>query len=99
MIKTFFVASGQTISFKSPTRAEPKSPMNVRYAAAALMAAGLLLSAPAFAQTTPAEKQKTQEGTSMPGPGGGAFNADPDYKQRAQNLTPSPNENGIGNTK
>jgi hypothetical protein len=77
MINTIFVPPDQTAK-------------KTRNIAAALMAAGLFLAVPAFAQTTPAEKQKTQEGgASMPGPTGGAFNADPNYKQRTQEGGPS----------
>jgi hypothetical protein len=55
----------------------------------ALMAVGLLMAAPAFAQTTPARKQPTQEGgPSMPLPITQPYNAnpsgDPNYKQRTQ---------------
>jgi hypothetical protein len=69
--------------------------MNTRYLSAALMAAGLLVAAPAFAQTSPVQKQPTQEGgPSMPEPCGLPYNAhpstDPDCKQRTQNLTPTP---------
>jgi hypothetical protein len=44
------------------------------------MGAGLLMAAPAFAQTTPAQKQKTQDGNSPTtvGPGSAA------YKQKTQ---------------
>jgi hypothetical protein len=57
---------------------------------ATLMAFGLLVAAPAFAQTTPVQKQPTQEGApSMPGPTGGAFNANPNYKQPTQEGGPS----------
>jgi hypothetical protein len=93
MIKTFLVAADQTVNFKLPSRPcylALKSPMSIRNISAALMAAGLLLAAPAFAETAPAEKQKTQEGApSMPGPAGGPANADPNYKQKAQEGTPS----------
>ena len=69
--------------------------MNIKYLSAALMAAGFLIAAPAFAQTSPASKQPTQEGgPSMPMPCGLPYNAnpsaDPDCKQRTQNLSPSP---------
>ena len=62
-----------------------------------LMSAGLFMAVPAFAQTTPAQKQPTQEGgPSMPMPCGRPFNAspggDPDCKQRTQNLTPTPGQ-------
>jgi hypothetical protein len=63
--------------------------MKTRNVSAALMAFGLLVAAPAFAQTTPAQKQPTQEGgPSMPNPITKPFNAnpagDPNYKQRTQ---------------
>jgi hypothetical protein len=69
--------------------------MNTRYLSAALMAAGLLVAAPAFAQTTSAQKQPTQEGgPSMPMPCGLPYNAnpgaDPDCKQRTQDLSAAP---------
>ena len=62
--------------------------------AATLMAFGLVMAVPAFAQTTQAQKQPTQEGGgSMPMPCGLPYNAhpagDPDCKQRTQNLTPT----------
>jgi general stress protein YciG len=64
--------------------------MNILKLSAALMVGGLLVAAPAFAQTTSAKKQPTQEGgPSMPGPTGGNFNADPNYKQRTQEGGPS----------
>ena len=57
--------------------------MNLYKLSAAVMAAGLLVAAPAFAQT--AQKQPTQsDGPSMPAPTGGNFNADPNYKQKTQ---------------
>ena len=60
--------------------------MNTHSLSATLMALGLLTAVPAFAQTTPAQKQPTQEGggPSMTGPTGGAFNANPNYKQPTQ---------------
>jgi hypothetical protein len=69
--------------------------MNTRYLSAALMAAGLLIAAPAFAQTAPAQKQPTQEGgassldTECYKPFNERPSADPNCKQRTQNLTPS----------
>ena len=68
--------------------------MNVKYLAA-LMTAGLLVTAPAFAQSTTAQKQPTQEGGSSfePLPCNSILTAnpaaDPDCKQHTQNLTPS----------
>ncbi len=55
----------------------------------ALMSVGLVVAAPAFAQTTPVQKQKTQEGgASMPTPITQPYNAnpsgDPNYKQKTQ---------------
>ena len=73
--------------------------MQIQYLSAALMAAGLLIAVPAFAQTAPAQKQPTQEGggTFMARPCGLPYNADsaddPDCaarKQKTQNLSPSP---------
>ena len=59
---------------------------------AALLTAGVLMVAPAFAQTTPPKKQPTQEGgPSMPGP-----NGNNGYKQPTQESGPSmpgPNAN------
>src|SRR5277367_2654725 len=64
--------------------------MTIQNLSAALMAFGLLTAAPAFAQTAPVQKQPTQEGgPSMPGPTGGAFNANPNYKQPTQEGGPS----------
>jgi len=74
--------------------------MKIINLSAALIAAGLLISGSAFAQTpsatTTAQKQKTQEGgpTFAPMPCSGPENAnskaDPNCKQRTQNLSPSP---------
>jgi hypothetical protein len=64
--------------------------MKSRNLSGALMAFGLLLAVPAFAQTSPAQKQPTQEGggPSMPTPITQPYNAnpagDPNYKQRTQ---------------
>jgi len=67
--------------------------MNVKNLAAALMSAGLLIAAPAFAQTSAAQKQPTQEGGSTYTPCSQPYNAnptaDPNCKQRTQNLSPS----------
>jgi hypothetical protein len=78
--------------------------MNTRYLSAALMAAGLLITAPAFAQTTQAQKQPTQEGGSTYPehcslPYNANPSADPDCKQRTQNLMPSPVNTAQGATK
>jgi hypothetical protein len=71
---------------------------------AALMAAGLFLAAPAFAQTAPTEKQKTQEGApatpqtasdykQKTQEGGSAIpETASEYKQRTQSLVPPTNE-------
>jgi hypothetical protein len=60
--------------------------MHTQRLSAILMAAGLLVSAPAFAQT----KQPTQEGgPSMASPSGAPFNANPNYKQKTQEGGPS----------
>jgi hypothetical protein len=62
---------------------------------AALLTAGLFAAAPAFAQTTPAQKQPTQEGggPSERLPCGQPYNAnsmaDPNCKQRTQSEVPS----------
>jgi hypothetical protein len=62
---------------------------------ATLMAAGLLTAAPAFAQSSNAQKQPTQEGGGSGLPCGSPFNAsplgDPNYagKQRTQEGGPS----------
>jgi hypothetical protein len=75
--------------------------MNMFNFSAALLSAGLLMAAPAFAQsTTPAQKQPTQEGGSFsPLPCGEPYNAnpsaDPDCKQRTQNLVPSAGQASI----
>jgi hypothetical protein len=68
--------------------------MNPRTLSAAMLGAGLLVAAPAFAQMSPAQKQPTQGGgPSARLPCGLPYNADsgrdPDCKQRTQNLTPS----------
>jgi hypothetical protein len=78
-----------------PSGTELETPMNVKYLSAALMAAGLLIAAPAFAQTAPVQKQPTQEGGSdfAPLPCALPYNAnpaaDPDCKQQTQNLARS----------
>ena len=69
--------------------------MNVKYLAATMMTTGLLMAAPAFAQSTTAQKQHTQEGgTSESFECGSPLNAnpaaDPDCKHRTPNLTASP---------
>lgn len=78
--------------------------MNIKYLPGAFMAVGLLVASPAFAQTPPAQRQPTQEGApAHPEPCTLAENAnpaaDPDcpqYKQRTQNLSPSPLQAGAG---
>ena len=71
--------------------------MNLVNFSAALMSVGLLIAAPAFAQTGQAQKQPTQEGApAYPVNCSLSFNAnpsgDPNCKQRTQNLTPSPGQ-------
>ena len=72
-----------------------ESPVKTRTLSATLMTVGLLIAAPAFAQTTPAQKQPTQEGggssldTECYKPYNASPSADPNCKQRTQNLTPS----------
>jgi hypothetical protein len=71
--------------------------MQVLNLSAALLSFGLLMTAPVFAQSTPAQKQPTQEGGSAyPEHCSLPYNADPaadpDCKQRTQNLIPSPNQ-------
>jgi hypothetical protein len=77
--------------------------MKILSVSAIALAAGLLAAAPAFAQTTPAEKQKTQDGGSpaMTGPASGASKqktqdggsptmvgpASKAYKQKTQSLS------------
>jgi hypothetical protein len=67
--------------------------MSVLNFSTALTSVGLLLAAPAFAQTTPAQKQRTQEGAGYLFECGKPYNAnpanDPNCKQPTQNLTPS----------
>jgi hypothetical protein len=64
----------------------------------ALLSAGFIVTAAsAFAQSTPAQKQPTQEGGATGVPCNLVANptADPDcknYKQRTQNLSPSPEQ-------
>jgi hypothetical protein len=72
-------------------------PMQILNFSAALLSAGLLMAAPAFAQTTQPQKQPTQEGgSSYPEHCSLPYNAnpaaDPDCKQRTQNLVPSSNQ-------
>jgi hypothetical protein len=61
---------------------------------AALIAGTVLLAAPAFAQSGSTTKQPAQEGGRASTPCGTANNAnpaaDPNCKQRTQNLVPSP---------
>jgi hypothetical protein len=69
--------------------------MKIANLSAAVVAATLFLAVQAFAQSTPATKQKTQEGGGLGTPCNLVADptADPDcknYKQRTQNLTPSP---------
>ena len=69
--------------------------MNTHSLSATLMALGLLTAAPAFAQTTPAQKQPTQEGgtgdeTPCSLPWHANASADPNCRQQTQSLTPSP---------
>jgi hypothetical protein len=60
-----------------------------------LLSAGLLTAAAAFAQTAPAQKQRTQEGApAYPVNCSQSFNAnpagDPSCKQQTQSVAPSP---------
>jgi hypothetical protein len=74
--------------------AKLETPMNLRYLATAFMAAGLLIAAPAFAQTSSAQKQPTQEGGGDETPCGLPWHAnasaDPNCRQQTQSLTPLP---------
>jgi hypothetical protein len=68
--------------------------MNTRYFFVAMMAAGLLVTAPAFAQTAQAQKQQTEGGGNTYGePCSPAENAnpsaDPDCKWQLQNQASS----------
>lgn len=68
--------------------------MNLTKLSAALMSVGLLISAPAFAQTSQVKKQPTQEGApAYPANCSSSANAnpagDPACKQCTQNLVPS----------
>jgi hypothetical protein len=68
--------------------------MNFMNVSAALMSVGLLMAAPAFAQTGQAQKQPTQEGgPAYPINCSPSVNAnpagDPNCKQQTQNLVPS----------
>jgi hypothetical protein len=63
---------------------ELETPMKIQYLSPALMAAGLLIAVPAFAQTSPPQKQPAQESYA---PVGAPYNAHPNYtptKQPAQ---------------
>ena len=80
-----------------------ETPMNIRYLAVAMMAAGLLFTAPAFAQTAQAQKQQTEGGGNTYGePCSPAENAnpsaDPDCKWQLQNLAPSSRPGAQGAT-
>jgi hypothetical protein len=73
--------------------------MKTHHLSATLMAFGLLMAAPAFAQTTTAQVQLAQEGgPSMRMPCGLPYNAnpagDPNCKQWTQNLAPTPRPGG-----
>ena len=67
--------------------------MKIPHLSAVSMAAGLIFAGVAFAETPPAQKQRTQEGGASDAPCALPFNAnpsaDPDCKQRTQNMTPS----------
>lgn len=68
--------------------------MNKLTLTATMMAAGLLMAATSFAQTSGVKKQPTQEGApAISEPCARPFNAnpagDPDCKQHTQNLTPT----------
>jgi hypothetical protein len=82
--------------------------MNVQTLSAALIAAGMLVAAPALAQTSPADKQPTQNlvpssgqpaGTSAQKqptqnlvPSSNQASDNPTYKQKTQSLVPSTNQ-------
>jgi hypothetical protein len=82
--------------------------MNVQTLSAALMAAGLLIAAPVLAQTSPADKQPTQNlvpSSSQPAttsahkqptqnlvPSSNQAGGNPSYKQKTQSLVPSSNQ-------
>jgi hypothetical protein len=73
--------------------------MQTKRSAAALMAAaGLLIAAPAFAQTPTPQKQQTQKQQTQYAPCGPTYNANPsgdsNCKQPTQSLTPSPAQGG-----
>jgi hypothetical protein len=77
--------------------------MNTRYLSVAMMAAGLLFTTPAFAQTVQAQKQQTEGGGSTYGePCSPAENAnpsaDPDCKWQLKNLAPSSRPGAQGAT-
>jgi hypothetical protein len=70
--------------------------MNILNLSAAVMALGLLTAIPAFAETSPAQKQQTSEGggASAPTPCGLPYNAnsnaDPNCKQQTQESNSAP---------
>jgi hypothetical protein len=69
--------------------------MNIKHLSSGFLAVSLLVTTAAMAQTPTAQKQPTQEGGSTyPEHCSLAYNAnpsaDPDCKQRTQNLVPSP---------
>jgi len=75
-------------------------PTNVLNFSAALTAVGLLMAAPVFAQTTPAQKQRTPEGAGYLFECSKPYNAnpanDPNCKQPTQSLTPSSSQAAYG---
>jgi hypothetical protein len=77
--------------------------MNVLNFSAALTSVGLPMAAPAFAQTTPAQKQRTQEGAGYLFECSRHYNAnpanDPNCKQPTQDLTPSSSQSAYGTTR
>jgi hypothetical protein len=85
----FATANTANVRFWSkPYNTELECQMKIVNLSATLMAAGLLIAAPAFAQTKPADKQKTQE-MLVPSPNPGP---NPPLKQKTQeSLAPSPN--------
>ena len=90
------------IPWPQPEHLKLETPMNTRYVSVAMMAAGLLFTAPAaFAQTVQAQKQQTG-GSTYGEPCSPAENAnpsaDPDCKWQLKNLAPSFRQGAQGAT-